>query len=450
LLRICRGVEQPLLLRPFLVGWVCACLILVCSLPAQAKVYIDINAPSLRRIPLAVPALRRETGTVAEAYAEIAQVLRSDLGMTELFDLLDPRGYLEDSQRAPLQPSASSFADWFAIGAEVLIKGRVSREGDALSVDLWAHDVLTRQTLFGRHYAAPPSAARAVGHMFANTVLEEFTGSPGPFGTRIAYVVQQGKAKELAAADMDGAGAVRLTRAGSLSITPSWSRDGRYLYYVGYLRGDPDLYMLDLTTGKHWTVSRRPGIDLGGHDSPDGSELLLTLSTDGNSDVYRMTKQNRQLTRLTRDRSIDVAPTWSPDGKQIAFVSDRMGNPHIFAMDRDGGDVRRLTYSGKHNGDPDWSPKGDWIAFTGQDERGTFQVYLVDPKGRQVRQLTFGPYDTLDPSWSPDGRFLAVTSQRDGENAVYVFRLGGQEFKRVSPRGEKASQPAWAPVFLSP
>jgi TolB protein len=437
-------------LRPHPLGWWGVCLILVCGLPAQAKVYIDINAPSLRRIPLAVPALRRDGGAVGEAYAEIAEVLRSDLGITELFDVLDPRGYLEDPQRAPLQPSATSFADWFAIGAEVLIKGRVSRGNDTLSVDLWAHDVLTRQTLFGRHYDAPPSSARSVGHMFANTVLEEFTGSPGPFGTRIAYVIQRGKIKELAAADMDGAGAVQLTRARSLSITPSWSRDGKYLYYVGYLRGDPDLYMLDLATGKNWTVSHRAGIDLGGRDSPDGTELLLALSLEGNPEIYRMAKRNRQLTRLTQDRSIDVAPTWSPDGKQIAFVSDRMGNPHIFVMNRDGGDVRRLTYSGKHNGDPDWSPKGDWIAFSGQDERGTFQVYLVDPKTRQVRQVTFGPYDTLDPSWSPDGRFLAVTSTREGDSAVYVFRLGGQEFRRMSPRGEIASQPAWSPVLPGP
>jgi TolB protein len=425
-------------------------LVLACALPAQAKVYIDINAPGLRRIPLAVPSLRQEGGDTGGAHAEIARVLRSNLGMTELFEVLDPRGYLEDPQRAPVQPTAAAFADWFAIGAEVLIKGGISRAGSELSVDLWAYDVLRRQTLFGRHYTAPPGAVRTVAHMFANTVLEEFTGAPGPFGTRIAYVVQEGKAKELAVADMDGANAQRLTRAGSLSLNPAWSRDGRYLYYTGYHQGDPDLYLMDLGTGKHWSVSRRAGLDLGGKDSPDGKELLLVLTAEGNAEVYRMDKATRDLTRLTRDRAIDVAPTWSPDGKEIAFVSDRMGNPHIFVMDRNGRDVRRVTFSGTHNGDPDWSPRGDWIAFTGKDERGIFQVYLVDPRGKQVRQLTFGPYDTLDPSWSPDGRFLAVTSAREGENAVYVFRVGGQEFRRVSPRGEKASQPAWSPVFPSP
>ena len=119
-------------------------------------------------------------------------------------------------------------------------------------------------------------------------------------------------------------------------------------------------------------------------------------------------------------------------------------------MDRDGNNVRRLTHSGRHNGDPDWSPRGDLIAFTGQDERGAFQVYVVDAKGKQVRQLTFGPRDSLDPSWSPDGRFLALSSKRDGESAVYLLRLGGQELHRVSPPGETASQPAWSPTLLTP
>ncbi|MDF1551468.1 MAG: Tol-Pal system beta propeller repeat protein TolB [Deferrisomatales bacterium] len=427
-----------------------ALLLAGCSSPALAKVYIDINAPTLRQIPLAAPVLRRVSGGVDQAHFEIADTIRSDLGLTDLFEVLDPRSYLEDPQLAPVQPSANGFADWFAVGAEILVKGQVQRQGDRLEVDLWVHDVLRRESLFGRHYEAEPSAARAIAHMFANTVLEEFTGKPGPFGTRIAYVVREGDAKELALVNMDGTGVVRLTRGGSLNLSPAWSRDARYLYYTSYMLGDPDLYLLDLTTWKHWVVSRRPGIDLSGKDSPDGKDLLLSLTVDGDAEIYRMDKASRGLTRLTRNRAIDVAPSWSPDGESIAFVSDRLGNPHIFVMDRDGKDVRRLTRSGHHNGDPDWSPRGDLIAFSGQDERGTFQVYVVDAKGKQVRQLTFGSRDSLDPSWSPDGRFLALSSRRGGDSAIYLLRLGGQELHRVSPPGEAASQPAWSPTFLNP
>ena len=131
-----------------------------CSSPALAKVYIDINAPTLRQIPLAAPVLRRVSGGVDQAHFEIADTIRSDLGLTDLFEVLDPRSYLEDPQLAPVQPTANGFADWFAVGAEILVKGQVQRQGDRLEVDLWVHDVLRRESLFGRHYEAEPSAAR--------------------------------------------------------------------------------------------------------------------------------------------------------------------------------------------------------------------------------------------------------------------------------------------------
>ncbi len=433
-------------LRQGSVWWVLG-LVVALALPARAKVYIDINAPALRPIPVAIPLLRKEGGVSGEPHRVVAEVLRWDLGFAGLFDVVDPRAYLEDPQRAPLQPDAAGFADWMAVGAELLVKGRVAAAETGVAVDLWAYDVLRRRFLLGRHYEGPAEAVRSMAHRFANTLLEEFTGTPGPFGTRIAYVAGAGRAKELALVDMDGAGPVRLTRTGSLNLNPSWARDGKYLYYTSYVLGGPDLYLLDLTLGRSWVVSRREGIDLGGKDSPDGKEILVTLSDKGNPEIYRMEKSSHRLVRLTRSRAIDVAPAWSPDGRQIAFVSDRMGNPHIFVMNRDGGDVRRLTFTGTHNGDPDWSPRGDWIAYTGKDERGVFQVFLVDPQGRETRQLTFGPRDTYDPSWSPDGRFLAVTSNREGEKAVYVFRVGGQEFRRITPRGEVAEQPAWGPVL---
>lgn len=419
-----------------------ACLLAV---SAPAKTLIDINAPSVRKLALAVPVLRRGPDEVGSTHVLIAEILRHDLGTAGLFEVLDPKGYLEDPQRAPAPPDGASYDGWRTVGAELLVRGQVEREGGGIAVELRAYDVFRRTQIFGRRYTAAASEGRQIAHLFANALLEEFTGSAGPYGTRIAYVAQQGKGKELALVDMDGANPRRVTKSGSLSLNPAWSRNGRYLYYTSYLMSTPDLYLLDLTTWKTWIVSRTPGINLSGRDSPDGKELLVTLSKDGNPEIYRMDKSTRALERLTDNRAIDVAPCWSPEGRRIVFVSDRAGNPHLFVMNRDGSGVRRVTHSGSHNGDPDWSPKGDLIAFTGKDERGVFQVYVVDPEGRDVRQLTFGSRDTLDPSWSPDGRFLAVSSTREGKSGIYVFRLGSQEFRRVSPAGEEAVQPAWSP-----
>ena len=72
--------------------------------PALSKVYIDINKPGLRPVPLAVPALKRTGGDARQAHINIAETLRSDLSLAGLFELLDPRGYLEDPQRAAVHP----------------------------------------------------------------------------------------------------------------------------------------------------------------------------------------------------------------------------------------------------------------------------------------------------------------------------------------------------------
>ena len=158
------------------------------SAPAD-KVFIDLNAPSVRRLPLAVPVLRQGSGDTGTACVSIAETLRSDLGAASLFDVLDPKGYLEDPQRAALQPDASSFETWRTVGAEALVRGKVDRDKDSLVVELRAFDVFHGSQLLGKRYTAAVSEARTIAHMFANAVLEEFTGTPGPFGTRIAYVV---------------------------------------------------------------------------------------------------------------------------------------------------------------------------------------------------------------------------------------------------------------------
>lgn len=403
--------------------------------------------PGIRPIPLAIPSLKIEGVAPPDANLEVAEVLRNDLQMSGLFEILDPRGYLEDPQASPLHPDKDSYAVWAAAGAECLIKGRLSSKGDATELELWFHDALRGKAVFeGVRFSTTKGELRASAHAFANMVFKELTGETGPFGTQIAYVMHDGKTRELAAVDMDGANHIHLTNARSLSLIPAWSRDGRYIYFTSYMMGDPDLFLLDMNTKKKWIVSKNEGIDLSGKDSPDGKELLMVLSIDGNPEIYKMEKSTREFTRLTNNSAIDVAPTWSRDGREIAFVSDRMGSPHIFIMDQNGKNVRRITYSGGHNGDPDWSPNGDVIAFSGKDANGRFQVFLADAKENgRVDQLTDGNFDTYDPSWSPDGRFLVVTSGIKGHDAIYILRLGSQEYTRISRIGEVASQPAWGP-----
>jgi TolB protein len=435
-----------------------AALAVVCCLLApwfaRAMVYLDISSPNVRKVPVAVPAPRLSGGIVDKAggpHFIIAETLRNDLAMSGIFDVLDPKGYLEDSQKADLVPTKDSYADWYVVGTELLVKGQLFREKDELVADLYAYDVLRREYLFGKRYRAPEPSAALIGHMFANTILEKYTGKPGPFGSAILCVIQRGQAKEVVRIDFEGSPPQPVTSNGSLNLSPVWSRPGQSVYLTTYLGGNPDLARFELRDRKLRYLYRNPGMDIPGEESPDGKFLLFSSSTDGNSEIYKMELTTRAVTKLTDHRAIDVSPTWSPDGKKLAFVSDRMGSPHIFVLDAENpGEPKRITFAGKHNGDPAWSPDGDRIAFTGLDDKGVFQIFLVDPEGSGVTQLTHGRYDTLEPSWSPDARFLAVTSRKEGADAVFVLNIGTLEMRRVSPAGLKADQPFWSYGVVPP
>ncbi|PLX42696.1 MAG: hypothetical protein C0609_09255 [Deltaproteobacteria bacterium] len=421
-------------------------------LPAlsSAKVYIDISSAKVQRVPVAVPE-PKVTGRVPDTARrvtpemELAKQLRSDLAFVGIFEVLDPKGYLEDPEVADLVPDTNSFADWRSIGAELLIKSQLDYDAGQYIVDLYAYDAVRQDFLFGKRFRGSSDSMKDISGLFANAALEKFTGKEGPFGTQIAYAVKEGAGKEIYRTVLNRPSTTaKVTNTKALNLGPVWGRGLDYIYVTSYYGGEPELCRVFLDEGFLRYVRRNDGMDMPGEEAPSGKTLAYASSVGGNTDIYLLDLDSGKQRRLTSDRAIDVSPAWSPDGEKLAFVSDRKGNPHIFTVDKDGDNLKRITFSGKHNGDPAWSPDGDQIAFTGMDKAGTFQVFIVDVEGRKMTQITHGPYDTLEPSWSPDGRFLAVTSKKDGEKAVYVLRLGANQMERVSPEGKDASQPAWS------
>ena len=66
--------------------------------------------------------------------------------------------------------------------------------------------------------------------------------------------------------------------------------------------------------------------------SPDGQEIVMSLSDGASTNLYSMDLRSRATTRLDRRSAIDTSPTYSPDGSQIAFESDRGGSQQIYVM----------------------------------------------------------------------------------------------------------------------
>ncbi len=396
---------------------------------------IRISDPNRDMFKLGLPAAIGD----AELSRQATDIERRDLEIVGLFRLLDPASFPPALQNEGL---AFSSANWSQVGAQGVVKLRVAREGGEIAMEGRLYQV-------GRGDAAVATKTyrggelRTLVHQWANDVIEQFTGTKGIFGSRIAFALS-GKTGEIATVGLDGADMTILTKMKSECLLPAFAPNGKEVAFTSYLRDSPDLWIVSAAGGRARRVSARSGLNTGAAWTPDSSGLVMTLSYEGNAELYQVSPTDgKVLKRLTQSPSIDSSPSFSPDGSQLAFVSDRQGSPQIYVMPAAGGAPRRLTYQGSYNQTPRWNPRTDKpvIAFTGRDEKATFDIFVYDTKTQKVDRLTQGRGSNSDPAWSPDGRLLAYASTRGG---IFVMNVETRlEFQIWRGNGRS---PSWGPA----
>jgi len=391
-------------------------------------VRIDITAGQGRRIRLLCESLSAAGNRDARSSSVQAdEVLANDLENSAVF--MVTRTWASGDQPRDVQAIVSG--KWTVTGNQVRLRGEV-------------RDVPARRPILVNEYRGSLASWRSVVHQFADDIVLQFTGEAGVAQTQIAFIAQNGREKELFVMDFDGAGIRPLTRDRSIAISPAWSPDGSLLLFTSYRAGTgPKIYVMALDRSKPYVVSARPGNNTSASYSPDGREIVCTLSSDGNPEIYRLDARGATAKRLTNNRAIDTSPAWSPTGQEIAFTSDRTGRPQVYIMDREGGNARRLTYEVDYTDSPAWSPKGDRIAFVSRTGSG-FDIYVCRTDGSGVRLLA-GGRSNENPRWSPDGRHLVFASNRGGEYALYVSDLDDRPPRKLDTGGRIAVSPAWSP-----
>src|SRR5262249_14840707 len=156
----------------------------------------------------------------------------------------------------------------------------------------------------------------------------------------VAFCSPAGREKELYVMDFDGENVVPMTHDRSIALSPAFSSDGSLVLFTSYRGGGgPQIYVMPVRGGHPYLVSGGPGITPSSSYSPDGREIVCTLSYEGNPEVYVLDARGGSPHRLTNNRGIDTSPAWSPTGREIAFTSDRSGTFNVYVMDREGGNV---------------------------------------------------------------------------------------------------------------
>jgi len=429
--------------------WLAFCAVFMSASLAYAQLEIDITKGNIDPTPIAVPDFLATDSQSLNIGKDIAAVIRADLERSGLFNSLDPASFLEKQTNIDYQPT---FADWRVIKAEALVSGRIVKESPTkIRVEFRLWDIFAGKQLAGLRFATTPDNWRRTAHKASDAIYKSLTGEEGYFDSRIVFIDEKGpktdRKKRLTIMDQDGANPQYLLAGSDLVVTPRFSPSAQKITFMSYENIVPQVYLLDIETGRRELLGNFPGMTYAPRFSPKGDKLIMSMVSKGNNDIYVMDLRSRSTNRLTTNPGIDVSGSFSPDGRKIAFNSDRGGSLQLYTMNADGTDVKRISFGKGRYSAPVWSPRGDKIAFI-KSRDGKFSINVMNPDGSGERQLT-DDFFVDGPTWSPNGRvilFYKESRGARGTSEIWSVDLTGQNLRRVNTPG-KSSDPAWSPLL---
>jgi TolB protein len=373
----------------------------------------------------------------------IGTILARDLDYSDRMNVI----ILDAATVKALTPGANrkiNYALMAKFRASVLVMGVPSAAG----VQITVYDVSAKKKIGSADFVLPKGERdgnwRFAVHGISDEIERWILGVRGMAQSRIAFV-QSGAIKVV---DSDGA-MTRTIRAGSGSLSPSWSFDGTRLVYCVLGDNGTQIFEADLKTGAISRISAvRPGLNITPVFTADGNAIVYSRGANEGSDLV-MVDRSGYTQRLTVGNGTDNnSPSFSPDGSQIAFISGRSGIPNVYIMDADGTNMTLLTGVDmavpNYRSSPDWSPDGRSIAYQ-QRASGGFQVWMSDVRSRVPRQLTTDG-ENEDPSWAPDARHLVITSTRGGDKQLWVLDTESGRFRQLT-HSSGARLASWSPLL---
>jgi TolB protein len=429
-------------------GAILLSLFSISSLSFADSTYLKVGEAKVKKSVIALTAPLSDATRSAEAKT-ISKTIQDDLEFVDFFNVLPASAF---PQTKIASADGVKYADWVKTGVDYNSFSNVKSDGSHISYEFHLASIGNNQEIFAKRYTAERGELKILAHTVANDIVLNITGKKGIFLTKIAFQCDKTGKKEIYTSNFDGSDVRQVTRLRSIAMAPAWSPDGTKIAFSVYNRHSDnvkniDLFEFNFRTGSLRPLSNRRGMNSGANYSPNGQQIAYTMSYSGNPQIYVLDLSSKDSTQMTRSVGFDVDPAFSPDGSKLAFVSTRPGKPMLYLLDvKNPSDVKRLTYAGQLNATPSWSPDGKRIAFAGWLDKH-FDLFTITPDGGKIDRLTKDEGNNEDPSYSPDGNFLAFTSNRSPGKNVYIMSTEGSNVKRLTFGLGNCVAPKWSPFL---
>jgi Tol biopolymer transport system component len=257
----------------------------------------------------------------------------------------------------------------------------------------------------------------------------------------------------------DGTGLRKVVQLGKNTDNPTFSPDGRWIYFQSNATGHSHVYrcrpdgsaVANLTAGdrlgKQWQDAY--GYTL----SRDGRKLLYTVHDGSTGRVVLADADGAHPRLLFPQLGYTYMGALSPAGDRVVVSGPARGYRLLLA-DLPDGQPRELTPDHPESFTPQFTPDGKGVVFVRRDG----DVYRVGVDGKGLRRLTEGnryvefrlsPQDhhgsTDGPRVSPDGKRIAYVALKGGVPNVCVMDADGGGPRQVTFRKTPCGRVRWSP-----
>jgi Tol biopolymer transport system component/DNA-binding winged helix-turn-helix (wHTH) protein len=242
-----------------------------------------------------------------------------------------------------------------------------------------------------------------------------------PDGKKIAFESNRLGFWDIWTCDTDGSHCDQLTSLHGTAGRPRWSPDSRYIAFEFHPKERSEIYLVEVPSGIPHLLTTIPGADnLSPSWSHDGKWIYFASKRNHEPfQIWKVPAQGGPALKLTRNGGI--SPVESPDGQSLYYSKYEQGG--VWQMNLKSGQETQIVSQVEGWGWPNWALTSKGIYFLNFTESGNPHLDFFDFAAQKTfliwsleRKAGWGL------SLSPDGKSLAFVQEEFAESNIMLVK----------------------------
>jgi eukaryotic-like serine/threonine-protein kinase len=284
--------------------------------------------------------------------------------------------------------------------------------------DLAYSERISDVNIWGFELSGSEKKAGAPVPLIASTFLDHMPQFSTD-GKKIAFVSYRSGDAEIWACDADGSKPFQLTSFGGPDCSHlHWSPDSREIAFFSTQAGQREIYAIDVAKGKTRRLTISPTNDEEPSWSQDGKWIYFGSNRNGESQVWKMPAAGGEAVPVTN--AVGTSPLESPDGKEVYFLKGEGDSQSLWKTPVDGVGKTIQVLDSVYRAN--YAVAKDGIYFIAQTREARLAVHFLSFSSGRTSQLATVPKTVQwGFSVSPDERRILYTQvDRDGADLIRV------------------------------